>query len=196
MSKKAIGILFLAGALMLVSAGTASAFASWVEFANPRISYLSGDLYRFRVDVTWGGDTYTDPASGTVVDPILDQLWITNILGTPVNWTGNHSGAYGYSYAGDWYGGMELPDFPSDFGLHGPEFGWDFIPDAPLQSSYSLNFVAVTAWLDYDYAVNKRIEGGSEYFSGDLDVMVIPEPATALLFGIGLVGMAFFKRRR
>jgi len=182
--------------MILISASMASALTSWVEFTNPQISYLDDNVYRFRVDVNWGGDIYVDPETNLAIDPILDRLWISNILGTPINWTGNHSGAFGYSYAGDWYGGIESPSLMGEFGLHGPEFGWDFIPDAPLQSSYILNYTAFTAWLDYDYDFMKQVEGGNIVYSGDMVAMVIPEPGTMILFGLGLIGLSAFKYRR
>jgi hypothetical protein len=184
-------ITLLAGAVE-----TAFALGTWVNFANPRISYLNDNLYRFRVDVAWGGDQYIDPETGSIVDPILDRLWIDNTLGSPTIWTGNHSGSYGYSYAGDWFGGIESPGLMGEFGLHGPEFGWDFIPDAPIQSSYTLGYTAFTAWLDYDYVYMKQIEGGQEVHSGKMVAMVIPEPATLILVGLGFVGIGAMLRRR
>ena len=192
--KTFLGFAFFS--LILILSNTAFSFATWVEFSNPRIEHLNANLYSFRVSVNWGGESYTDPETGTVVDPVLNQLWLPNILGTPVNWTANHSGAFGYSYAGDWYGGIETPEAMGEFGLHGPEFGWDFIPDAPMQSSFTMNYFAFTAWLDYDFAFHKRIEGGSETHTGTFDVMVIPEPATMFLFGLGLIGAAALGQRR
>jgi hypothetical protein len=192
-------IVITAMLVLLISVGavnTASGLGTWVEFCNPRISYLNDDLYSFKVDVNWGGDIYTDPETGLDVDPILDRLWISNNLGAAVSWTGNHSGAYGYSYAGDWYGGIESPSLMGEFGLHGPEFGWDFIPDAPMQSSYTMNFTAFAAWLDYDYVYMKQVEGGNEVHSGSFDVMVIPEPASLILLGLGMVCVSVVKRRR
>jgi len=168
MGRKLVGTSALILILILISANSASALNTWVEFTNPQISFLNDNVYRFRVDVNWGGDIYIDPETNLAVDPILDRLWISNILGTPVNWTGNHSGAYGYSYAGDWYGGIESPYLRGEFGLHGPEFGWDFIPDAPLQSSYTLGYTAFMAWLDYDYVYMNQIEGGQAQPAGEV----------------------------
>ncbi len=172
----------------------ANASLTWINLTNPHISYVEGNLYRFRVDITWGGETYTDPVSGTVVNPVLDRLWITNMLGVPTLWTGNHSGAFGYDGPGDWYGGVESPGIPGEFGLHGPEFGWDFVADAPLQSSYTLNYTAFMAWLDYDYVNNRRIEGGYEDHTGQLVAMVIPEPATILLFAFGFAAVGVTRK--
>ncbi len=196
MNSKKILLSLVLLSLIFGITNTAYGFATWVEFCNPRIEYLNDNLYSFRVNVNWGGATYTDPETGTVVEPILDKLWLPNILGNPINWTANHSGAFGYSYAGDWYGGIESPSTMGEFGLHGPEFGWDFIPDAPMQASYTFNYTAFTAWLDYDFDYNKRIEGGQETHVGSFDVMVIPEPATILLFGWGFVGLGAVLRRR
>jgi hypothetical protein len=195
-----MGRLLITGILLLTLAvGTfdsAQCINTWVDFANPRISHLDDNMYRFRVDVTWGGDQYTDPDLGSVVDPILDRLWINNTLGMAVSWTGNHSGSFGYSYAGDWYGGVESPSLIGEFGLHGPEFGWDFIADGPMQSSYSLGYTAFMSWLDYDYYYMQQVEGGNQLHEGNIIAMVIPEPATLLLFGFGFVGLAVMRRGR
>jgi len=172
----------------------ANASLSWISFCNPQISYVEGNTYRFRVDITWGGESYTDPVSGIVVNPVLDRLWIPNMLGMATLPTGNHSGAFGYSEAGDWYGGMEGPGLKGEFGLHGPAFGWDFVPDTPLESSYSLNYSAYMAWLDYDYINNRQIEGGYENFTGQMVAMVIPEPTTILLFAFGFVAVGVTRK--
>jgi hypothetical protein len=183
------GLIMLA--LVFACGYPAEASLTWINFANPQISYVDSNLYRFRVDVTWGGETYTDPISGIVVDPVLDRLGITNFLGEPTLWTGNDSGPFGYSSPGDWYGGVEAPGLPGEFGLHGPVFGWDFVAEEPLQDSYTLNYTAFMAWLDYDYVNNRRIEGGYEEHTGELVARVIPEPATILLlvFGFAAVGI-------
>lgn len=196
MDKKCLltGLIFMV--IMAGAIDSAFGLGTWVNLSNPRISYLEDNLYRFRVDVTWGGDQYVDPVTGSVVDPILDRLWITNTLGTPIWWTGNHSGSYGYSYAGDWFGGIESPSLMGEFGLHGPEFGWDFVPDAPMQSSYTLGYTAFMSWIDYDYVQMLQIEGGQEVHTGNIVAMVIPEPGTFMLVGLGLVGVGAILRRR
>jgi hypothetical protein len=196
MSRKIIIAGLLLGAIVLTCCNLAQASLTWVNFSNPNISYLDESVYRFRVDVTWGGESYFDPVSGTSVEPVLDRLWIANILGDPVEWTGNHMGAWGHSDPGDWYGGVESPSLMGEFGLHGPEFGWDFTAVDPLEDSYTLNYTAFMAWLDYDYVNMRRIEGGYEQHTGQMVAMVIPEPGTVFLVGFGLLISGYVARRR
>lgn len=181
--------------LTLLAVST-QASLTWVSFSNPRIAFVNDDIYRFRVDVTWGGESYLDPESGQLVEPILDRLWIPNTLGDPVMWTGNHSGAWGYSDPGDWYGGIKSPGLMGEFGLHGPQFGWDFVTSEPLADSYRLNYTAFMAWLDYDFVNMRRIEGGVEQHTGEMVAMVIPEPGTIMLVGFGLLIAGYIRKRR
>ncbi len=188
------GLLF--AVIVLIWALPAHASLTWINFSNPNISYLAEDTYRFRVNVTWGGESYLDPESGVLVEPILDRLWIPNTLGDPVMWTGNHSGAWGYSDPGDWYGGIKSPGLMGEFGLHGPQFGWDFVASEPLADSYTLNYTAFMAWLDYDFVNMRRIEGGVEQHTGEMVAMVIPEPGTIMLVGFGLLIAGYIGKRR
>jgi len=196
MSRKIVAPGLIIGILALAWCLPAQASLTWINFSNPHISYVDNDIYRFRVDVTWGGESYFDPESGKLVDPVLDRLWIPNILGDPIMWTGNHTCAWGYSDPGDWYGGIESPSLMGEFGLHGPEFGWDFTVADPLEDSYTLRYTAFMAWLDYDYVNMRRIEGGVEQHTGEIVAMVIPEPGTVLLVGFGLLMAGFVGRRR
>jgi hypothetical protein len=196
MSRKITVWGLLLASITLISCQSAQASLTWVNLSNPNISYLEENVYRFRVDVTWGGESYFDLESGTYVEPILDRLWIPNTLGDPVMWTGNHSGIWGHSDPGDWYGGVESPNLMGEFGLHGPEFGWDFTTTDPLEDSYTLNYSAFMAWLDYDYVNMRRIEGGIEEHTGQMVAMVIPEPGTVFLVGFGLLIAGYVIRRR
>ncbi len=150
----------LASAIVIFISTTGPATSmGWMNLSHAYIHHLDGDTYRFRAAFEWGGETYIDPGSKYVVDPVLDHLMIGNPLGEPVDWTYNHTGAMGYSDPGRWFGGYTpFTGAGGASGLTGPEFGWDFIYDGQDNVVFSMSYRGVMAWREFD-SRSKQIYG-------------------------------------
>jgi hypothetical protein len=152
------------------------------------IYWLSGETIanltgKFEVEwvIDWGGTAYTQDSSGWTTD--LSLGW-----SQPENWedySGGVIGSLGFAW---WAGDDDAP--PPDTG----GTPWDETNQADIDAMRQ-------QVLDYQtYATGYvRIDdgnGGWDVFELNVDIEPVPEPATMLLLGSGLVGLAGFRRKK
>ncbi len=59
-----------------------------------------------------------------------------------------------------------------------------------------LNQILGTGWTEFDLAAHWTMSCGNDVIAGSVEIAPVPEPATMLLFGTGLVGLAGVARKR
>ncbi len=168
----------------------------WLTVSTPYLTQLDSDSYRLRFDVEWGGENYVDPVYDWVdVPPVFSRL-TCSIFGTEqYNTTLNAVEGGSCNLPGDWYGGGSATE--GYFCLGSGEFGYDFDWAGPISDPLLFSYSAVIAWSGC--AVTPEGDAPpvlyDETFSGETFASAVPEPTTLVLFGMGILGATFARRR-
>jgi hypothetical protein len=156
---------------------------SWFNITDSYIEKIGEYSYRLGIEIDWGGDYIFEGYE--IYAPRLD-LFSCSIIGNGrYNPTLNAMpGEENLNSPGLWYG------YGKYSGLSGNVFGYDFDYYYPGTPGFSIDYGATLGW----YA-NIPL-GYTESHGGTFDVYAVPEPATIILFGLGLSGLALNKKRR
>jgi len=170
----------------------------WFGVTDAYIQQLDEDSYRLRVSVGWDDISYFNSEYGIEL-PMTFNAFEMSLLGTSqYNATINaQDGMVPVNDPGNWSASLALfipmPLVPS-------EFGYDFDVATPLSGSYTMDYSAFFAGGPipiYDEAGSLiRYDYEDASFSGSFTAGVVPEPATILLVGFGLVGAGVVRRFR
>lgn len=175
--KKLLGLLI--GVLMVfgVVGGASAVPTSWEDSFdfNPdeRISVLNGG-HSFFLDL--GNDGYQDGMEifdytlSIVVYDDNSGWWETDFETVVLSTLGGATSA--------------------DVALGSVEQGWGLLGEADIEDDGTLNVWVTSAWGDF------LLDSASITASGDDGTAPVPEPATVLLFGIGLLGIAGVSRKK
>jgi hypothetical protein len=163
----------------------ASAFSfGWVNISNAYIEQLDMDSYRLRLEVDYGESFARPYADGP-------SLYGFSLDAMPGAYNPTLNATVGVNDPGNW-----LSDDVRD-PLVGA-FGYDFDAASIGEGPFTLNYTALLSWTihGYDLAGNQVLYDELESHSGSLDVYVVPEPATFLLTGLGLMAVGAIRRFR
>ena len=141
------------------------------------------------------GDWLSNPSS-------LNSSWSTTAVAIPNSWTINDETAIIYKFDG---GATGLSDVVAKFGVDNGIFVWlDGVflkgwqaAGGSYEWEYSLDLGSLSAGVHYLQILREDHGGATDY-----DILVtgeaspVPEPATMLLFGTGLAGLATIGRRK
>jgi hypothetical protein len=188
-------IILLMVAMVLLSA-TSSYALGFLNITGTQLTRLDASTFRLRVSYDWGGSIL--PALLTTT---THQGFPTPTL-TAFSITGANTGFNFFSQnAGLVKSGSVLN---MKLTSTGNQFGFDFNVNNPLTSSFTFFNAAQIQWiyptqtptgsfLTPGVALTENYNG---QFTINTDPISVPEPASALLLGLGLAGMVFIKRRK
>lgn len=191
---------FIAVFAIVLAPVAGNAFSFFTAY-SPSISQIGDHSYRFRVQVDYNFDMFYSndgmPAMGAFTGFSLGRLIGYNQRSfTPL---GDDPGQE-VRYSSGWWRTGHLGFYP--LSLPGHEFGYDFDYAGSLPSTLSVHYLSDATWAWYDF------EQGMQYqqrrYRGRMQVSLpviaaassaIPEPATALLWAVGLASAFVFRRR-
>jgi hypothetical protein len=202
--KRCIPFMTLLAVAMMV--GPAQAMLSWVNISDVSIQRLDDDSYRLRVAVDWAAEDMqwewvpveNYPTPPPISTPGSFNFFSLTLLGTTqYNATQNAVGwpDYCYNAPGLWqeeayynWGPNQAQPFDQTV------FGYDFDLAEPALGPFALSYNATVDWsFRYDAIYHPYYQ---ENHAGDFAAMVIPEPATLILFGLGVAALGLGLRRR
>ncbi len=192
--------------LVIITAGSAQAMLSWVNITGASIERLDSDSYRLRVAVDWQAedmqwnwvqfeDYPTPPPLST--GGSFNFFSITMLGSNQCNPTINAIGwpEFCYNAPGTWQeeayynrGPWQAQSFDETV------FGYDFdLAESPA-GPFSLAYDATVDWsFRYDAIYHPYYK---ENHSGEFAAMVIPEPTSLILVGLGAAVIGLRMRRR
>ena len=199
-------IMLIAVVLVIGTVGPAQAMLSWLNISDVSIQRLDIDSYRLRVAVDWAAEDMQwewIPFEGNPTPPPISTAGSFNffsmtLLGSnQYNPTINALGwpDFCYNAPGLWqdeayynWGPWQAQSFDETV------FGYDFDLAEPSLGPFSLTYDATVDWsFRYDAIYHPSYK---ENHSGEFAAMVIPEPASLILVGLGAAAMGFRLRRR
>ncbi|MDD4051846.1 MAG: PEP-CTERM sorting domain-containing protein [candidate division Zixibacteria bacterium] len=199
-------ISLVAAMFIIVTVGPAQGTLSWVNLSDVSIQQLDADSYRLRVAVDWAAEDMqwewvpfeeypTPPPISTAGS--FNFFSMTLLGSTQYNPTQNAVGwsDFCYNAPGLWqdeayynWGPWQAQPFDETV------FGYDFDLAEPSLGPFSLSYNATVDWsFRYDAIYHPYYR---ETHSGDFAAMVIPEPASLILVGLGAAAIGFRMRRR
>jgi hypothetical protein len=192
--------------LVVMMVGPAAAMLSWVTVAGASIERLDSDSYRLRVDVDWNADPMQwewVPFEGNPVPPPIStggsfNFFSVTLLGSQqynptinaVGWSEFCSNAPGLWQDEAYYnwGPWQAQSFDNTV------FGYDFDLAVSPTEPFTLSYDAAIDWsFRYDAIYHPYY---MESHSGQFAAMVIPEPASLILVGMGAATIGLRLRRR
>ncbi len=194
----------------LVALPLTSFSLGFLSVQNATITQIGTDTYRLRVNMDWGGPDilagdFVAPTGATLVTDARVNLSAFE-LGGPAGgfnyFAEVNEGIWGPGQTSGW-GGTDYDRYEYWRPL-GYEFGYDFQLAGALPQTMQITY---GGWLEWAYTY--RTAGGlrsfdwydiahDEYIRGSYQIgfVPVPEPTTALLFGIGVIGATLVGRRR
>ncbi len=174
---------------------------NFVTAFSPTVTQIGEYSYRFRVQVDYNFDMFYSgdgmPAMGAFTGFSLGRLIGFNQRNlTP--W-GNDPGQE-IRYISGWWRTGHLGFYP--LSLPGHEFGYDFDYAGSLPSTLSVQYASDATWAWYDFEHGMQYQ--QQQYRGRLQVRLpasaaapsaVPEPATALLWAVGLASAIVYRRR-
>lgn len=174
MKKILITTLALSGLLFTYQISHASLLVADID--------TSDLLTQFSSDVN-GGDNWTgndeNPMDLDRANPVAEENWLEALNGLVYN--DPNINYFQYSEAAS---GLKI------LNNYNPGFSWEYAVVKAGNTSYAFYDNDLTDLLSYDFGQNGISH--ISYFNGN----PIPEPATMLLFGVGLAGLAGIARRK
>jgi hypothetical protein len=168
----------------------------FLNISNVELSRLDASNYRLRVTYDWGGDILPWPTlseSPEIYGPANPSLTAFEVKG------GGASYNYFASTAAQVY---KLAGPSSHVTSTGNIYGFDFAASDPSLSNYSFSTYGEIHWFtshQIDPNILDPVDQFTESFSGSFDLskdpVVVPEPTTLLLFGVGAIGTVLARRR-
>ncbi len=189
-------LLLLTLLVALILPITSHAFG-FLNITGAQLTHLSGATYRLRVNYDWGGDLLNAFISPSIMlGPPTPQLNSFNV-------TGGGTGFNFFNQAG------KVSLISNRLLFHsllstGNQFGFDFTSTDPLATSFTFLDQGKIDWYESTQYRNGSFLPPtycfSESFNGKFtlptDPTAVPEPASALLLGLGLAGAVIVKRRK
>lgn len=199
-------ISILAILLVFVMVGPAGAMLSWIVVTGASIERLDTDSYRLRVAVDWSADPMQwewVPFEENPVPPPIStggsfNFFSMTLLGTQqynptinaIGWSEFCDNEPGYWQDEAYYnwGPWQAQSFDNTV------FGYDFDLAVSPTEPFVLGYDATVDWsFRYDAIYHPYY---AESHSGQFAAMVIPEPASLMLVGIGAIALGFRFRRK
>jgi hypothetical protein len=192
--------------LVMMTVGPAQGTLSWVNISGVSIERLDSDSYRLRVAVDWQAEDmqwdWIPYGDNPVPPPIstggsFNSFSLTVLGSSQYNPTINAVGwpEYCYNAPGTWqeeayynWGPWQAQSFDETV------FGYDFdLAESPAEP-FNLTYDATIDWsFRYDAIYHPYYK---ENHSGDISAMVIPEPTSLILVGLGAAAISLRLRRR
>ncbi len=186
--------------VILLMLPTASWSLGYFNISSSSLQQLDLDSYRLRVNVDFGDISWQNP-----------ETYITNFHTFSLSLLG--SSQYNTTFNGGLENIIGIPGYWSagDFGFSPGsfssfEFGYDFDLTAPLTEpltmTYDAHFMsnAISVYdpvtkdfLGYDFETTNFT---GSFTVGEINPSAVPEPASMLLFGLGLVGAGIIRRKK
>ncbi|MFZ1685248.1 MAG: PEP-CTERM sorting domain-containing protein [Candidatus Zixiibacteriota bacterium] len=167
----------------------------FLNITGAQLERLDTDSYRLRVSYDWGGAML--PALLTPTNefgPPTPTLQMFDIAGG-----GSAYNFFSLASKNSWTGKGDNASLKNT----GNQFGFDFDAADPLATRFDFSSHGVIEWLGSNQ-IGGSLLPATSYFSETFDSRfsmettpsAVPEPATAALLGLGLLGVVLYRKRK
>jgi hypothetical protein len=168
----------------------------FLNITGAQLERLDFDSYRLRVSYDWGGDLLAlQKTPDYLLGPPTPTLQTFGVTG----------GGAGYNFfnqasRSEWVRQGVLLGVRNT----GNQFGFDFDAADPLATSFDFLTHGELTWIGTTQQSNGAPLAPTTYFTENFDSQfsltttpsAVPEPATAALLGLGLLGVVIYRRRK
>ena len=173
--------------------------ASWsfgfLNISSVELARLDADSYRLRVTYDWGGDLLAASVpEPDLYGPGIPSLTFFSLTGPAASY--NIVSELSTAVISGQGSGMHREAMNN-------VYGFDFDYTDPFASSFKFDYAGDIHWyathqnsLGFQPLIDERLETFGGSFNASVAPLLVPEPSTALLFGLGMLGFGLVRKRR